>query len=63
MSFLVRVRSIVAARSRSVVESIANTGYILIAIPMEERDLVDALGEPYLRYKEQAPMILPIGKR
>ena len=60
---LVRIRSTVAARSGSFVEVIANTGYILIAIPMEERDLVGARGEPYVRYKEQVPMILPIGKR
>lgn len=43
--------------------SIVTTVYIFIAIPMEEKDLADALGEPYIRYKEKTPMILPIGKR
>ena len=40
------------------------TGYIFIAIRYEERDLVDLHGEPYQRYREQVPMVLPVpGKR
>lgn len=35
------------------------TGYILIALRLEERDLVDDLGETYVRYREQVPMLLP----
>lgn len=35
------------------------TGYVLIAIPMEERDLLRALGEPYRRWRERTPMFVP----
>jgi protein-S-isoprenylcysteine O-methyltransferase Ste14 len=35
------------------------TGYILIAIPMEESDLLHALGEPYRRWRARTPMFVP----
>lgn len=35
------------------------TGYVLIAIPMEERDLLRALGEPYRRWRAGTPMFVP----
>jgi protein-S-isoprenylcysteine O-methyltransferase Ste14 len=35
------------------------TSYILIAIPMEERDLLRALGEPYRRWRQRTPMFVP----
>lgn len=35
------------------------TGYVLIGIHFEERDLMKVLGEPYLRYREATPMLLP----
>lgn len=35
------------------------SAYILIAIRYEERDLVDHIGEPYRRYREQVPALLP----
>jgi len=35
------------------------TSYILIAIPMEERDLLRALGEPYRRWRERTPLFVP----
>jgi len=35
------------------------TGYILVAIPFEERDLGAALGEEYERYRASTPMFLP----
>jgi protein-S-isoprenylcysteine O-methyltransferase Ste14 len=37
----------------------AMTGYILIAIRYEERDLSQALGEPYRRWRESTPMFVP----
>lgn len=40
-----------------------NTAYVFIAIPFEERDLVDSLGDDYQQYREDTPMILPLPKR
>ncbi len=38
----------------------ATTAYILIALPLEERDLVGLHGEPYRAYRKQAGMLLPL---
>lgn len=35
------------------------TSYVLIAIPLEESDLLRALGEPYRRWRERTPMFVP----
>lgn len=39
--------------------ALATTVYILIAIQLEERDLVDAFGDRYLDYRRSTPMLLP----
>jgi protein-S-isoprenylcysteine O-methyltransferase Ste14 len=39
--------------------SVGTTGYILVGIWFEERDLVHQFGETYLRYREQVGMLLP----
>ncbi|WP_455379199.1 methanethiol S-methyltransferase, partial [Petrachloros mirabilis] len=39
--------------------AITTTAYILIAIQLEERDLVNALGNTYAAYRRQVPMLIP----
>lgn len=39
--------------------ALATTAYILIAIQLEERDLVDAFGERYVSYRRSTPMLIP----
>ena len=39
------------------------TGYILIAVQLEERDLVAALGDQYRDYRRDVPMLLPLRRR
>lgn len=39
------------------------TAYILVAIQLEERDLVADFGDDYRNYRRQVPMLLPLRKR
>jgi protein-S-isoprenylcysteine O-methyltransferase Ste14 len=39
--------------------ALLTTGYILSAIQLEERDLLDDHGEPYRRYRDSVPMLIP----
>lgn len=43
--------------------AIATTGYILIGIRLEERDLVARYGEAYRRYRSQVAMLVPLPGR
>ena len=42
--------------------AIATTAYILIAIQLEERDLLNEHGKKYEHYRRTVPMLIPIGK-
>ncbi|HSU05311.1 MAG TPA: isoprenylcysteine carboxylmethyltransferase family protein [Acetobacteraceae bacterium] len=39
--------------------AVATTGYILIGIQLEERDLIDLFGDQYRRYRQQVGMLIP----
>ena len=39
--------------------AVATTAYILVAIQLEERDLVAAFGDDYVAYRQRTPMLIP----
>ena len=39
--------------------AVGTTAYILVAIDLEERDLVDHFGAAYRDYQERVPMLVP----
>ncbi|GFG69994.1 methanethiol S-methyltransferase [Mycolicibacter senuensis] len=41
----------------------ASTGYILVALQLEERDLVGMLGAEYRQYRHRVPMLIPFLRR
>ena len=43
--------------------SVATTAYILIAIQLEERDLIAMFGDQYRRYRQHVAMLLPLPSR
>jgi len=43
--------------------SVVITGYILIGIQLEERDLVQQFGNQYRRYRQHAAMLVPLPGR
>lgn len=43
--------------------AIACTGYILVGVRLEERDLEAALGDDYRRYQREVPMLVPLPRR
>lgn len=43
--------------------SLATSGYILLAIVLEERDLIEAHGDAYVQYRREVRMLIPLPRR
>jgi protein-S-isoprenylcysteine O-methyltransferase Ste14 len=43
--------------------AVVTTAYMLVAIRLEERNLIEQHGEKYLRYRRSTPMLIPVPRR
>jgi protein-S-isoprenylcysteine O-methyltransferase Ste14 len=63
LSFLLAFWATSAMTVGHLLFALATTGYILIAIQLEERDLIDLFGDQYRRYRQNVGMLFPLPGR
>jgi methanethiol S-methyltransferase len=63
LGFIIAFWSIPRMTIGHLIFALATTAYILIAIQLEERDIVSVHGTEYERYRKEVSMLLPIPKR
>jgi protein-S-isoprenylcysteine O-methyltransferase Ste14 len=63
LGFLIAFWSAATMTVAHLLFAVLTTGFILVAIQFEEKDLVKQFGQKYLDYKRWAPMLLPFTKK